>query len=266
MGEEHGHAHSHEEHTHAHEQAKHGTAVLYGLIALLVAVMAYNQSVLGDVSSQMATLSVVISTRAAAPVGNAPPSPALGGQGTAGSSASLEAIAAIVIPSGTPKTYGSELKVSYDQVVQSLPILAKLDDSISLESLGTQGKDRYIKIGLQISCEYCCGAESIIFKNGQAACGCQHSYAMRGLAKYLLKNHASEYTDDQILEEMGKWKTLFFPKQILQKAVEFQSAGKALNTIDLTSNKFRGFKAASSGASAAAGGSVGNLPDMVGGC
>src|SRR3989338_6747745 len=138
MGEEHGHAHSHEEHSQGAQESKRGTMVLYGLLALRVTAMAYNPCVIGDISSQMSTMSVVISTRAAAPASASVPVSV----GTSGPSASLDSLSAKVLPSGVPKTYGSELKVSYDQPVQSLPILAKLDDSISLESLGTAGKER----------------------------------------------------------------------------------------------------------------------------
>src|SRR3989344_5029512 len=106
-----------------------------------------------------------------------------------------------VIPKGMPAIYGKELGVSYDDV------------SPSNQQMTLSGEDlkRYIAVASQISCEYCCGVDSIIFRDGKAACGCEHSFAMRGLAKYLIKNHGSEYTNDAILEELGKWKTLFFP-------------------------------------------------------
>jgi len=85
---------------------------------------------------------------------------------------------------------------------------------------------------------------------------------MRGLAKYLVAKHGSEYSDEQILEQLGKWKTLYFPKQILSKAVSFASAGMEanINTIDLTSNKYRNFKPSTSSTQ------VAGAPDMVGGC
>ena len=112
-----------------------------------------------------------------------------------------------IIPKGIPEVYGKELGVSYDDVSAATPqkaditinILGNLDITITLTGADLQ---RYIDIASQISCEYCCGAESIIFSDGEAACGCAHSYAMRGLAKYLLKNHGAEYTDDGILEEL----------------------------------------------------------------
>jgi hypothetical protein len=42
---------------------------------------------------------------------------------------------------------------------------------------------------------------------------------MRGLAKYLIINHPDEYSNDEILLELGKWKATFFPKQTISKAV-----------------------------------------------
>ena len=148
------------------------------------------------------------------------------------------------IPKGIPSIYGLELGVSYDDVSSTdqkkadstIKKLGILDEQITLS-----GKDseRYISIVSQISCEYCCGVDSIIFKDGKPACGCQHSFAMRGLAKYLIKNHGNKYTNDEILEELGKWKTLFFPMQIEKKAQILQQKGIALNYINLASNKYR---------------------------
>ncbi len=163
-----------------------------------------------------------------------------------------------VIPKGVPEIYGEELGISFDDVSPenrrladiTIRKLAQLDLDIQLEGEDLQ---RYISVVSKISCEYCCGAESIIFSNGQPACGCAHSYAMRGLAKYLITEHNSEYTDEEILEELGKWKTLFFPNQITQKAGVLESQGVELNYINLASNKYRGAEQGAGGG-------------MVGGC
>lgn len=206
----------------------------------------------------------------------------------------LSIVEASVTPTGTPKIYGQELKVSYDDVSPNNPTLAdqtieklsNLDRTITL-----QGNDleRYITIASEMSCEYCCGAQSIIVrkediefmnqkieaaiaagqltkeeaekyrqKPGTAACGCAHSFAMRGLAKYLITKHGSEYTDDQILEEMGKWKTLFFPTPMQQKAAALEERGIEFNYINLASNRFRGIEKDT--------GSSGSSGGMVGGC
>lgn len=163
-----------------------------------------------------------------------------------------------VIPKGIPLIYGNELGVAYDDVSASAPAqadttirkLGTLDQQLTLSGSDQQ---RYIAIVRQISCEYCCGADSIITPDGKPSCGCAHSYAMRGLAKYLVRNHGTEYTNDQILEELGKWKTLFFPGQLTVKAKVLQQKGVELNYINLASNKYLGVEAG-----------AGN--QMVGGC
>jgi len=185
-----------------------------------------------------------------------------GAQNAPASSASFSDVS----PKGVPGIYGQELGLSYDDVSpsnqqkanQAIAVLSAFDQEQSGKFIELQGEglQRYIKIASQISCEYCCGADSIIFADGQRACGCAHSYSMRGLAKYLLKNHPNDFTDDQVLEELGKWKTLFFPGILAQKAQVLKEKGIEFNYINLASNKYRGIETG-----APQGGS-----QMVGGC
>ncbi len=154
-----------------------------------------------------------------------------------------------VIPAGVPEIYGAELGISYSDVSASNPQqadaairkLGALDNQLTLSGAEQQ---RYINLLYTkykgISCEYCCGARAIIFETGEPACGCAHSYAMRGLAKYLISEHGDEMADDQIIEEVGKWKTLFFPTQMQQKAQVLESQGIEFNYINLATNKYRG--------------------------
>lgn len=164
-----------------------------------------------------------------------------------------------IIPTGVPAIYGEELRISYDDVSASNPQLAdqtirKLAQYEDLE-LTSDLMNRYITIAGSISCEYCCGANSIIFSNGERACGCAHSYAMRGIAKYLLTKHP-EMSDDEILSELGKWKVLFFPEIHEAKAQALEANGiDSTNYINLASNKYRGIEQGQT-----SGGS------MVGGC
>ena len=156
-----------------------------------------------------------------------------------------------VIPTGVPPVYGNELKITYDDVSpndprladQTIAVLSKVDRSETLTGADLQ---RYIYILYEmeggISCEFCCGARSIIFENGDSACGCAHSYAMRGLAKYLIKFHGDEFSDEEILEEVAKWKVLFFPGIHETKAAVLKSEGIELNFINLGSNKYRGIE------------------------
>ena len=147
-----------------------------------------------------------------------------------------------IIPTGVPEVYGKELGIKYDDVSASNPQLAdatmaKLTKYEDMQ-LNSAQMERYVKIGSSIACEYCCGAKTLVFSNGEKACGCAHSYAMRGLAKYLLTKHP-EMTDLEILEELGKWKVLFFPGVHEQKATILKSQGIELSYINLASNKYR---------------------------
>lgn len=151
-----------------------------------------------------------------------------------------------ILPAGVPTLYGEELGISYDDVSPIHPRLADqtIDKLSAFENreLSQEEMVRYIRIAGSISCEYCCGAESIIFSNGQRACGCAHSYAMRGLAKYLITEHP-EMADEDILVELGKWKVLFFPEIHEEKASILESQGiDATDYINLASNKYRGIE------------------------
>lgn len=128
-----------------------------------------------------------------------------------------EYIKAQVIPTGVPAIYGDELNVSYDgDPNEMISILRQYEDA----TLDKELKVRYINIGSNISCEYCCSAKTLIFPDGTRACGCAHSSAMRGLAKYLLLNHPDEYTDEQVIDELAKWKTTYFPRQSTLKVFD----------------------------------------------
>ena len=111
-----------------------------------------------------------------------------------------------ILPKGIPDVYGKELGISYDNInindqKKANDVIGKLsllENSINLDSNQLQ---RYIQITGSISCEYCCGVQAITFSDGSPACGCAHSGAMRGLAKYLVTEHP-EMKDMDILNEL----------------------------------------------------------------
>ena len=130
-----------------------------------------------------------------------------------------------------------------------IAVLSELDggwsnqkNAIRFSDLNPAEQQRFLAIGSKIACEFCCGARTLVAKDGKPACGCAHSAAMRGLAKYLLQKHAAEFSDQQILEELTKIKTISFPKQMVQRALELKALGK---NIDAETQ---------------------NLPPQVGGC
>lgn len=152
-----------------------------------------------------------------------------------------------IIPTGTPEIYGQELKVSFDDPTGSLNILANLEYTIKYKDLTEEAKLRYDEIGSTpySACEFCCGIGSAGFASQhKSACGCAHNLAFSGLTKYLLKYHADDFTDAEILEQIQKWKALFFPKQTI--ALYLQEQAKAGNLEDTSV--------------------LNQLPGMVGGC
>lgn len=174
----------------------------------------------------------------------------------------------IVVSQGVPLIYGQELAISFDEVQQSINVLRQFDPTYGKQKIILAGNDlqRFIDVGLQISCEYCCSAKSIIRADGQAACGCAHSQAMRGLMAYLIQNHGLEYTDDEILRELARWKGMYFPKQMIAKLTnQFQGTDFTPDTASLVlgidlPDYGQGNK------SAPLPSDLKNLPNMVGGC
>jgi hypothetical protein len=242
---EHHHVHETEHHqAHTEKPEQSNDTLLYSLIVIAALVMALNQLMIFNIGNSISGFSVL-------------------GQQVAGG-VSLSTINVSVLPKGVPAVYGAELGVRYDDIStanqkKADATLAKLaalqtgSDSAA-PKLTPEQLQRYIKIGREISCEYCCGVDSIITPDGKLACYCQHSAAMRGLLEYMIKKHP-EMSDEAMLEELGKWKVLFFPDVHKQKAAVLQQKGIELNYINLASNKYRGIeKGATSGGS------------MVGGC
>jgi hypothetical protein len=149
---------------------------------------------------------------------------------------------AAMFPSGTPD-YGQALGVSYDDPVTSLSTLASMYSGLKAEVQKSKPEawQRFMNLALQpvgISCEYCCGVGPVgINKQGDSACGCQHNPALLTVALYLTAY--TDYTDGEILREVMRWKTLFFPKNMIELGLTV--AGKDASALK-------------------------ELPGMVGGC
>ncbi len=175
----------------------------------------------------------------------------------------------LAISNGLPDIYGEELGVSFDQVQEAINIMKQFDPTYGKENkitLTGEALSRYIDVALKISCEYCCGAKSIIREDGTGACGCAHSQAMRGLAAYLIVNHGDEYTNDEILRELARWKGMYFPKQMIKKMTEqLQNGNYTPDTASLVLNvdlpDYGG-----EGSNAPLPSEIESLPTMVGGC
>lgn len=173
----------------------------------------------------------------------------------------VQNVIAALIPTGTP-AYGEELGVSFDEPVTSLETLAGLERKIPTSQLSADEKARYINVGTKISCEFCCGAPAVIDGSGRSLCGCSHAASFQGLSKYLIKNHPDEWTDDQILAELTKWKALYYPKNMVEKGVAAVENGLALTPAVLNDRDL--LKKLKTGDTSKIG--TADLPSMVGGC
>ncbi len=149
----------------------------------------------------------------------------------------------IMLPSGTPEY--SELLggITFDDPVNSLNYLAKWYYSLKneIKQNDPQIWQRYLNLAAAprgISCEFCCGVgPQGIDAQGNLRCGCRHNPALQAVALGLMKY--TDYSDAKILREVMKWKTVFFPKNMI--SLGFQVAGQDPSQIK-------------------------NLPGMVGGC
>ncbi len=147
----------------------------------------------------------------------------------------------MVFPTGTPD-YGADLGVSFDDPIGSLDRLSKMYPSLKaqVERDNPDAFNRFMNMAskpMGISCEYCCGLETIGIDNrGNSICGCQHNPAI--LAVTLWLSTYSDYSDADILREALRWKALFFPKDMVGLATSI-ATGET---------------------------NVDDLPQMVGGC
>lgn len=169
---------------------------------------------------------------------------------------------------GIPDIYGPELAVNFDEAQNSMNIMKRfdLDYGSNKPALTMEEMKRYTNVNLRISCEFCCGAKAIVDQNGKASCGCAHSQAMRGLTAYLIKNHGAQYTDDEILRELARWKGRFYPKQMVKKmSGQLQSGNYTPDIASMLLNvKLPKYSADSKGAPLPS--EINDAGGMVGGC
>lgn len=135
---------------------------------------------------------------------------------------------AMLLPTGVPE-YGEAMGVTFDDPEGSLAILAKAQTTL-LASLTPNQKARFINLAsmpVGISCEYCCGLQAVGIRNdGTSSCGCQHNPALLSVAMWLMQN--TEYSDAEILREVYQWKTLFFPKNMVELGVKIAGGDESV--------------------------------------
>ena len=134
-----------------------------------------------------------------------------------------DAIAAVV-PTGTPfyvlEGPGAEKAkgATFDDPITSQKVWASLLGSRRFGTSNTiqltpEEEQRWKKLTSVFTCDFCCGGPNSVTTIAQ--CGCAHSYAWQGMAKFFIKYYPN-YSDEQILGEMTKWKGLWYPQGMIQ--------------------------------------------------
>lgn len=141
-------------------------------------------------------------------------------------SGDIQQLMSQLIARGIPPVYGAELGVNFDDAAAAIPILSPLEQDARPEKLSGEVLERYIDIGSRISCEFCCTARTLVFRDGRKACACAHSEAMRGIMAHLLTQYP-DMSNQQVYNEVAKWKSAFFPGPTVQKAMAGQGGGQA---------------------------------------
>ncbi len=147
----------------------------------------------------------------------------------------------VMIPTGTPE-YGEAMGVSFDDPVAALSKLAKAYSALKeMAKKDDEVWQRYLSLAAAptgISCEFCCGIGAQgVDSSGELRCGCSHNPAVQSVTMWLMLN--TEYSDAEILKEVYKWKSIWFPRDMV--SLSLQIAGGDTSVLE-------------------------DLPGMVGGC
>ncbi len=138
-----------------------------------------------------------------------------------------------MIPTGTPE-YGEEIGgISYDDPVAALNYLARQLYPRIKQDVKQNDPDawqRYLNLAAQprgIACEFCCGVgPQGVDQNGNLRCGCQHNPAAQAIALWLVKN--TDYSDAEVLREVYRWKSLWFPKNMVGLALKIAGGDESV--------------------------------------
>tara|TARA_Y100000310_G_scaffold238535_1_gene241944 strand:+ start:12755 stop:13495 length:741 start_codon:yes stop_codon:yes gene_type:complete len=130
----------------------------------------------------------------------------------------------IMIPTGAPEYSEALGGITFDDPVNSMEYLAKWYYALKqeIQQNDPQTWQRYLNLAAAptgISCEFCCGVgPQGITADGNLKCGCKHNPAIQALALGLMQN--TDYSDAEILREAMKWKTMWFPRNMVGLAMD----------------------------------------------
>lgn len=209
--------------THEKKEAPNGA-----LMALLIAVMIVNQFVIGSVATavgkdsavqtlmtigtpvaqaeMMIWMPILNEDRKTTSLKKMPTITELAG--FAGSGNDVADALAVMIGTGAP-FYAPE-GVSFDDAVGALTEWQKYEGLELPQDL----LDRYQRLIMTFTCNFCCGSPNSVTITGQ--CGGGHAKAARGFFRYMLSNYGDQYTDDQLVGEGFRWQAVWYPEGVVE--------------------------------------------------
>ena len=114
-----------------------------------------------------------------------------------------------VVPTGVP-FYAPE-GISFYDPLTSQKLWTQVGKNIQLTP---EQQQRWQRIVGLFTCDFCCGGPSSVTIINR--CGCAHSKAWQAMAKFFVANYDDQYTDEQIMGEMTKWKAAWYPKGMVE--------------------------------------------------
>lgn len=200
-------------------------------IILTAAIIFFNQMLLSDVSSSLVSAGVITGSKSSRTALSADVSDV---------TSTVMAIATalpelqdakdeqdvmdIMLPTGVPEYSNALGGITFDDPVTSLNYLARWYYTLKDEIKDNDPDiwQRYIDLAAApsgISCEFCCGVgPQGIRADGSLRCGCQHNPAVQAITMGLMKY--TDYSDAEILREVMRWKTIWFPKNMITLGIQ----------------------------------------------
>lgn len=137
---------------------------------------------------------------------------------------SEEEITDILLPGNTPEYSNILGGATFADPEMSLQYLSQWNAELKQEVRRNDPDawERFLDLAASpkgISCEFCCGIQAEAVDNeGNTQCGCAHQPALEAVTLGLL--YETDMSDAEVLREVLKWKSTYFPRDMVRLGAE----------------------------------------------
>lgn len=195
--------------------------------AILIAILAVNQWMIGNVSMAMGGHSSMAAMRSILRVQEASATtiimPMLNADGKTTSLTQMPTITEVSgEPSGDAVSAAKTVMLAhgapfYAQGGESFddPVTAlSLWGSHERDALSAEMEARYKDLTGRFPCNFCCGSPTSVTLNGR--CGCAHAKAARGFFRSMLATYGDTYTNEELMGEAYRWQSVWYPSGVVE--------------------------------------------------